>query len=141
MTRLQLEQRGDEDEELAARVQVELVALGQALDERHDDRGHVDLGRLDRLLQEQRQQQVERALEGVEVQLEIADGTGHAATLAAGPDAAAGDGSSSALQDGSAASALRFLFGRPSRWDNTSQISPATNPRPDTHVFTRRPRM
>ena len=91
MTGLELEQRGDEDEELAARVQVELVALGQALDERHDDRGHVDLGRLDRLLQEQRQQQVERALEGVEVQLEIADGTGHAATLAAGPDAAAGD--------------------------------------------------
>ena len=34
---LQLEQRGDEDEELAARIEVELVALGQALDERDDD--------------------------------------------------------------------------------------------------------
>ena len=76
--RLQLEQRRDQDEELAARLEVELVPLGQPLDERDDDRGHVDLGRLELLLQEQRQEQVEGALEGVEVQLELADG-GHAA--------------------------------------------------------------
>ena len=41
--RLQLEQRRDEDEELAAGVEVELVALGEALDEREHDPGDVDL--------------------------------------------------------------------------------------------------
>ena len=66
--RLQLEQRGDEDEELAARLEVELVPLGQALDEGEDDRGDVDLARLELLLQEQREQEVERALERVEVE-------------------------------------------------------------------------
>ena len=74
--RLQLEQRRDEHEELAAGLEVELVARGQPLDERDDDRGDVDLARLELLLQEQRQEQVERALERVEVQLELADGVG-----------------------------------------------------------------
>jgi hypothetical protein len=64
---LQLEQRRDQDEELAAGLQVELLAFGQPLDEGHDDRGDVDLGRLELLLQHERQQQVERALERVEV--------------------------------------------------------------------------
>ena len=77
--RLQLEQRGDQDEELPARLEIELVALGQPLDEGDDDRGHVDLGRLELLLQDERQEQVERALEGVEVQLEVAKPAGHAA--------------------------------------------------------------
>ena len=88
--RLQLEQRGDQDEELAAGVEIELVALGESLDERDDDAGHVDLGRLDRVLEQERQEEVERALERVEVQLEIADGTGHGRTLAPGSDAALG---------------------------------------------------
>jgi len=68
---LQLEQRRDEDEELAARVEVERVPLEQALDERHDDAGHVHLGQVELLLQHQRQEQVERPFEGVEVQLEL----------------------------------------------------------------------
>ena len=46
--------------------------LGEALDERNNDRGHVDVGRLELILQEQRQEQVEWALERVEVQLELA---------------------------------------------------------------------
>ena len=75
---LQLEQRRDQDEELAARLEVELVPLGEPLDEGDDDRGHVDLGRLQLLLQEQRQEQVEGTLERVEVQLELADDHGAA---------------------------------------------------------------
>ena len=45
--RLDLQQRRDQDEELAACVEVDLVAVGQALDERDDDLRHVDLGRLE----------------------------------------------------------------------------------------------
>ena len=75
---LQLQQRRDQDEELAAGFEIELVSLGEPLDESDDDRGHVDLGRLELLLQQQRQQQVEGALERVEVQLKLADGR-HAA--------------------------------------------------------------
>ena len=80
--RLQLEQRRDQDEELAAGLQVELVALsfldllGEPLDEGDHDRGHVDVRRLELLLQEQRQEQVEGALERVEVQLELAHNHG-----------------------------------------------------------------
>ena len=69
---LQLEQRGDQNEELAAGLEIELVPLGEALDEGDHDRRHVDLGRLELLFQEQREQQVEGALERVEVQLEFA---------------------------------------------------------------------
>ena len=88
VARLELEQRGDQDEELAADVEVELVAFGEPLDECDDDPGHVDLGRLDRVLEEECQQKVERALERVEVQLEVADGTGHGVTLTSRSDAA-----------------------------------------------------
>ena len=90
--RLELEQRGHEDEELAARLQVELVALGEALDEREDDRSDVDLPRLELLLQEQRQEEVERPFEGVELELELADGRrlhGREASHAAGRVSAA----------------------------------------------------
>ena len=41
--RLQLEQRRDEDEELAARLEVELLLLGETLEERDDDAGEVDV--------------------------------------------------------------------------------------------------
>ena len=40
--RLQLEQRRDQDEELAAGLEIELVALRKPLDESDHDRGHVD---------------------------------------------------------------------------------------------------
>ena len=69
---LQLEQRRDQDEELAARLEVELLPLREPLDERDDDRGDVDLGEVELLAQDERQQQVERPFEGVQVQLELA---------------------------------------------------------------------
>ncbi len=90
VARLELEQRRDQDEELAARVEIELVAISEALHEGDDDSRHVDLGRLNRVLEQKRQQEVEWPLECIEVQLEIADGAGHERTLAPGPDAALG---------------------------------------------------
>ena len=70
---LQLEQRRDEDEELAAGLEVELVAGGEPLDEGDHDRGDVDLRGLELLPEDEREQQVEGTLERVEVQLELAD--------------------------------------------------------------------
>ena len=80
--RLQLEQRGDEHEELAAGVEVELLALREPLDEREHDPGDVDLASVQLLAQDEGQQQVERALERVEVELELADDS-RAGTLTA----------------------------------------------------------
>ena len=71
--RLQLEQRRDEDEELAARLEVELLALGEALEEGEHDPGHVELPQVELVLEDERQQQVERAFERVEVELELPD--------------------------------------------------------------------
>ena len=48
----------------------------RTLDEREDDGGDVDLPRLELLLQEQRQEKVERPFEGIELELELADGHG-----------------------------------------------------------------
>jgi hypothetical protein len=70
---LQLEQRADEEQELAARVEVEPLTLCHALDERDDDLGDVDVARLQLLAQDERQQQVEGSFERVEVELELAD--------------------------------------------------------------------
>ena len=67
--RLQLEQRGDEDEELAAGVEVELASFGEMLDEGDHDLGEIDLLERQLLAEHERQQQVERPLERVEVQL------------------------------------------------------------------------
>ena len=75
--RLQLEQRADQDQELAARVEVELALLGEALDERDDDRREIDLAERQLLAEHEREQEVERPLERVQVQLELADGDGH----------------------------------------------------------------
>src|SRR4029077_3186088 len=75
--RLQLEQRRDEDQELAAGVEVELALLGEALDEADDDLGEVDLPERQLLTQDEREEEVERPLERVEVQLELADGDRH----------------------------------------------------------------
>ena len=71
--RLQLEQGGDQDEELAAGLEIELIAVGEPLDERDHYCGDVDLGRLELLLEDERQEQVERPLEGVEVQGQVED--------------------------------------------------------------------
>ena len=72
--RLQLEQRADQDQELAAGVEVELAALGEVLDERDDDLGEVDLPQRQLFAEDEREEEVERPFEGVEVQLELADG-------------------------------------------------------------------
>ena len=71
--RLQLEQRRDEDEELAARLEVELLALGEPLEERDDDPGEVDVPQVELLLEDEREQQVERPLERVEVEFQLPD--------------------------------------------------------------------
>ena len=87
-SRLELEQRGDEHEELPACLQVELVPLRHALDEREHDRGDVDVARLELLSEQERQEEVERSLERVEFQLQLADGSRqHGRRLAAQPDA------------------------------------------------------
>jgi hypothetical protein len=65
--RLQLEQCGDEDEELAARLEVELVAFREPFEEGDDDPREVDVPQVELLLEDEREQQVERTLEGVEV--------------------------------------------------------------------------
>ena len=49
LARLQLEQRADQDKELAARVEIELALLGQVLDEGDDDLGQVDLAEVELL--------------------------------------------------------------------------------------------
>ena len=71
--RLQLEQRGDQDEELGRRLELELAALLEVVDVGDHDLGEVDLEQVDLLAQDQRQQQVERTREHVEVELEVAD--------------------------------------------------------------------
>src|SRR6185437_4612764 len=72
-TRLQLEQRRDEDEELAAHLEIELVLLAEPLEEGDDDAGEVDVPQVELLLEDEREQQVERPLERVEVELELPD--------------------------------------------------------------------
>ena len=87
--RLQLEQRRDEDEELAARLEVELLPLGQPLEEGDDDAREVDVPQVELLLEDEREQQVERPLERVEVELELPDD--HARSVVPLPDAALRD--------------------------------------------------
>ena len=87
LPRLDLEQRGDEHEELAASVEVDPVARGQVLDEGDHDRRDVDLRGLELLLEDERQEEVERPLERIEVQLEIANRRRHGANLAGRSDA------------------------------------------------------
>jgi hypothetical protein len=66
-TRLQLEQRRDQDQELAAGVEVELALRLEVLDEGDDDLGQLDVAQLQLLAEHERKQQVERPLERVEV--------------------------------------------------------------------------
>ena len=123
LARLDLEQRRDEDEELAARVEVDLVARGQVLDERHDDGRDVDLRRLELVLEDQRQEEVERALEGVEVQLEVANRRRHGVNLAGRSDALA-------LRDG-------HLAGRRGRTSGASSAAGARAGHPAARGRTR----
>ena len=78
--RLHLEQRGDEHHELRGRVEVELAGVGEMDDVLSDDPRDADLPDVDLVTQDQRDQQVERSVEDVEVELEhhgrCSDGAG-----------------------------------------------------------------
>ena len=71
--RLQLEQRGDQDEELGGGLEVELTRALEVLDVGEHDLGEVDLEEVDLLLQHQRQEQVERPVEDLQVEVERGD--------------------------------------------------------------------
>ena len=69
--RLELEQRRDQHQELGRGLEIELAALLEVVDVGDHDLGEVDLEQVDLLAQDQRQQQVERPREHVEVELEV----------------------------------------------------------------------
>ena len=68
--RLHLEQRGDEHHELRGGVEVELAGVGEVDDVLRDDPRDADLPDVDLVAQDQRDEQVERSVEDVEVELE-----------------------------------------------------------------------
>jgi hypothetical protein len=68
--RLELEQRRDQHQELGRRLEVELALGLQVIDVGDHDLGQLDLQQVELLAQDQGQQQVERAREDVEVQLQ-----------------------------------------------------------------------
>jgi hypothetical protein len=69
--RLQLEQRGHEDDELRCRLEIELAAGVEMVEVGDHDLGQRELAKIDLLTQHQGQQQVEGTAEDVEVQLEL----------------------------------------------------------------------
>src|SRR5262249_36257436 len=74
--RLELEQRGDQDQELGCGLEVELVGRLQVIQVGDDDLGEVDLQQVELLAQDERQQQVEGTGEDVEVQLQLGESHG-----------------------------------------------------------------
>ena len=68
--RLELEQGGDQHEELGRCLEVELPSLLEVVDVGQHDLGEVDLEQVDLLAQDQREEQVERALEDLEIEVE-----------------------------------------------------------------------
>ena len=75
--RLELEQRGDQHQELGRGLEVELLAGLQVVQVGDDDVGQLDLEQVHVLAQDQREQQVERPREDVEVQLQSVHRGGH----------------------------------------------------------------
>ena len=79
---LQVEQGGRDDEEVADLIQVPAAgALGDVGDELVGDPGEGDLGDVELVLGDQREQEVEGALEHVEVNFETAGGMGCAVVV------------------------------------------------------------
>jgi hypothetical protein len=68
--RLQLQQRGDQHQELGGRLEVELPRSLEVLDVGQHHLGEVDLEQVDLLPQHQRQEQVERPVEDLQVEVE-----------------------------------------------------------------------
>ena len=82
---LDLAERGDEQQELGDRLEVELLGLGEPLDVGEHDGRDRHLDELDLLAQHEREQEVERPRVGVEVELELEDrGTAHRAHCRSG---------------------------------------------------------
>ena len=74
--RLELEQRGDQHQELGGGLEVELARPLQVLDVGEHDLGEIDLEQVDLLPQHERQQQVERPVEDLQVEVERASDIG-----------------------------------------------------------------
>ena len=74
--RLQLEEGRHEHEELAAELEVGGTHPGfvPLLEERDDDLDHLHVRQRELFLQDERQQEVERALERIEIEVELANG-------------------------------------------------------------------
>ena len=75
--RLELEQRRDQHQELGGGLQIELTLGLEVVDVGEHDLGQLDLEQVQLLAQDQRQQQVERPGEDVEVQLQAMGDRGH----------------------------------------------------------------
>jgi hypothetical protein len=87
--RLELQQGRDEDEELGRRLEVELAAALEEVEVAEHHVGQLDLEQVDLLAQDERQQQVERPGEDLQVELEVSDGNG--ATRDNGSEGPVGD--------------------------------------------------
>jgi len=68
--RFHLQKRGDQHHELRGRVEVELAAVRELEDVLSDDARDAHLPDVDLVLEDQRDEQVERPVEDVEVELE-----------------------------------------------------------------------
>ena len=93
--RLQLAERGDEHQELAGGLEVELIVGGEPLQVRDADLGDRHVDQLDAVAQHEREQQVERSPVGIEVELEGKGrrrGDRHPITVAPGADGVDGSG-------------------------------------------------
>ena len=71
--RLQLQQRGDQHQELGGRLEVELARALEVLDVGQHHLGEVHLEQIDLLLQHQGEKQVERPVEDLQVKVERGD--------------------------------------------------------------------
>jgi hypothetical protein len=83
--RLELQQRGDQHQELGGGLQIELACPFHVLDIGEYDLGEGDLEQVDLLLEDQCQEEVEGTVEDLEVEVErrdIAQGAGRAGCAA-----------------------------------------------------------
>ena len=75
--RFELQQRGDEDEELRCDLEVEFAACFQDVHVRQDDVGQLDFQQVDLLTEDERQKEIEGAAEDFQVELELGEGRAH----------------------------------------------------------------
>ena len=70
---LQLQQRRDQDQELGRRFEIKLAAALEMIDVGDHHIGQIDLQQIHLLAEDQRQQEIERSGEDVQIELELAD--------------------------------------------------------------------